>query len=1091
MGILEPSVLTLFQGWGRLLAFLAGATQLIVSIESWIDEKGPYQNNALLHAMSLVAGFWFTAEMILVPNYVFGSFVKNSSMLAALRIPWGLAMSVFTFMMVGVKHHSDMLDNDLIKWSRYTLVGLAMVISSVHLWANPKHGVHRLFDRPERKLWTYPDTSSHGYMTKRWYEEKIVQQVNFGGFNINFFFGLPLLVCPAIAIMAETRALQDGPEEDVIVHAATITITIILICDAFFFMIDRNLRPIHQATLWVHLYVAARAAEEYGNWVMFAAIAPTVPWVLIELWGSGGKLFFGYGAAAKHNFFKEQNLYRTLYRFFYILAVWCGVFAIVCWVVGWYGEWISFDIDNGTLVQSVIDIMQAIEEQITTFIMNVYKIINKLSICGALDIDQSLIDPGLLDDVTFTDLGKVGAASIFAYVEAGSTYLQFTDSIQTANCCTCNMERPQGWAGLEFLESDCDATSATDCAQSDYFLTSILNQSLLVDSVSDVLDNFPKTCKQSDIPPPSDDVNDTEDQEMIDDLAAWTTLQETMTNEVDADSQKVQESPLASKWDPDCDGDDCLTDVEQWEDPNADSQAGATTCAKVQCGIVIAALAGGTVASFIPLIGPLVGTAAKTAARVVFELFKFVGRMKRSSRRSNYKRKKFRIVRKAFGKLFDVGKKAAGAAAGAAKSGAKKMIGTTEDLIYAFIPLFALGFVSIFTAFWERVESKEARPALKGMMMGLLFANLVGAGLATFIPYIAKVIAKALPEEIVQITVEEEQGWLWIKYATWFSAASCFFWGLSLLFDNAHDRAVVPITPVAEPVAPKADLETSSKLRIAKVFRKPGQKTKPLGKNPFVQSYFDNADWTARDQAEWINNLLWLTPVIVITAMVFYNGTPIFRVYSNVRPETWGNMTTMSAEEGIQESLAGFGDEEKSKTLCSVVGVFVQGLIAEAARTVGQSVIKMFDTIIVWFKTAFYQLRLLRDLLRFLPELNIDFLVDNTSLWFAFGCPMLAAAISVYGVLISILPVAPLLKSLTNIDYLHSVQYLLGVGGLSLALTMYGISGVIASVPIPIISFDIRTTNVLLHAVICNILVLVSYLNYMFNARVPLYPKNN
>ena len=63
MGVFEPSVLTLFNGWARLLTFLAGATQLIIAIENWIDEEGPYRNNALLHIMSIIGGLWFTREM--------------------------------------------------------------------------------------------------------------------------------------------------------------------------------------------------------------------------------------------------------------------------------------------------------------------------------------------------------------------------------------------------------------------------------------------------------------------------------------------------------------------------------------------------------------------------------------------------------------------------------------------------------------------------------------------------------------------------------------------------------------------------------------------------------------------------------------------------------------------------------------------------------------------------------------------------------------------------------------------------------------------------------------------------------------------
>ena len=1074
MGIFEPSVLTLFNGWCRLITFLAGATQLLLAIESWIDEKGPYRNNALLHIMSIIGGLWFTCEMIWVPQYVFGGVSENNSLVDILRIPWEIAMSVFVLMMVGVKHTSDLLDNEVIKYSRLTLVSLAVIISLTYSIAV----------RPERKLWEY-GKNWHGYMTKRWYEAKIERQQTFAGVNLNLLLGLPLLVCPSIAILAEAGKIKDAEEDDLIVIIAAISLSILLLIDASFFMISPTLQPIHQAVLWVHLYVASRAAEEYGNWVMFAVIAPAVPWIFIELWGSKGQVFFDYAEFVGHNTVRKP--YRTMYRFFYVVAVWCGVFGIVCWIVGWYGEWISFEIENGSVVQSVVDFFKNIEEQITQFLTNIYRIVNKLSVCSSLGLDPTLETPGLLDGGDQESIGILGAVTIgtlnVAVGSTGESYVQFQDNDKGAQCCACDLADSFSSIDHNTCSKPGTTTPATSCDASDDFLEQVLLLNASLTSVDDILSKGFDTCKEvavtkSEIEDTSWNDGSTDATELQQELDDWN-AQQAVIDKIPEEFQGGLTAPTTT-----CTG-GCASDVEAWEDPGDAQIQSASTCAKVQCGLLIALIAGGTAASFIPFVGGAISTTVKTAGRIVFQLFKQVRKLARGFTRSNFRRKLFRKARIALNTAID-----------ATTYAKKQIIKTTEDLIYAFVPLFALGFVSIFAGFWRREESKEARPSLKGAMAGLLFANLVGAGLATFIPYIAKVVAEALPEEIIIVTVTEEIGWLWIKYGTWFSLSSCVFWGMALLLDNEFEDDASKESAAITPVDKLPDLEdsdaTAKKLRIAKIFRKPeNPKPKRIGNNPFIKdfdNYFDNTDWTAKEQAEWINNILWLIPVIVLVSIAFYNETPIFRVYTSMRPETWGNITQMSKEEGLQESFSSLNDDDRSGTFCSIVGTAVKGLLYGAARVVGQPLLEAFDILGDWFKQGFYQFRLMIKKLLSLPELPIDFLIDNTSLIIAFGCPITACFISVIGVLVSVLPVTPILKVVVDIDFLHQVQYLLGVGGLSLALTMYGISGVIATVPIPMFLIDIKTTNVLLNAVICNILVLVSYLSYLFNSRVPLYP---
>jgi hypothetical protein len=106
---------------------------------------------------------------------------------------------------------------------------------------------------------------------------------------------------------------------------------------------------------------------------------------------------------------------------------------------------------------------------------------------------------------------------------------------------------------------------------------------------------------------------------------------------------------------------------------------------------------------------------------------------------------------------------------------------------------------------------------------------------------------------------------------------------------------------------------------------------------------------------------------------------------------------------------------------------------------------------------------------------------------------MLACATSLLGLVLAFLPLDPdsTFWDIVNLEMLRSLQYMFALAGISIALTMYGMTASLAAVPIPLFTFKIETTKVLLNAVLCNIIIIVNFLNNAFNGVVPLYDRKD
>jgi hypothetical protein len=255
-----------------------------------------------------------------------------------------------------------------------------------------------------------------------------------------------------------------------------------------------------------------------------------------------------------------------------------------------------------------------------------------------------------------------------------------------------------------------------------------------------------------------------------------------------------------------------------------------------------------------------------------------------------------------------------------------------------------------------------------------------------------------------------------------------------------------------------------------------------------ITPFFDNTSGTKRSTS-WINNFIWFIPIIIIVWYAFDNGQAVFKVNAHIHSEVHGVVTEMAGEEGSQEFVQASGDDTGPGNICDVVEVAVKSMIVAAGNAVGKALVDAIDIVRDWFISAFSDLRQLMLSLVDLPDLPIWFLVDNTTLIIAFGCPMLACATSLLGLVLALLPLPSIFYEFVNLEILRSLQYMFAIAGISVALTMYGMTASLAAVPIPLFNFKIETTKVLLNAVLCNIIILVNFLNNLFNGIVPLFDR--
>lgn len=1086
MGILEPETLSLFDGWLRLLFFTAGACNLIITIESYLDKEEFYEN-ILVHIFAVLGAIWFTCELIYIPNEIFGNVTEEGGLIDILRLPWSVAMGILCCMSMGVIHESDLLTEDVIQWARIPLIGLSLLLGITE----------QLLGNPVGK-WDHENNICHGWKVMRWYERKeqpnAIEIISNTGISINMLIGLFMIITPGISMYAEViQFIDDGvTTNERITHASVVVINLLLINQAVLLTTTIKVVPVHLFTVLTNVYIASKASEKVGSFAFFLPICAVLPYVFIEL--VLGSVFGDYV-----EWFVINARPRTGFRFVYTVAIWTGVFSIVVWIVGWFGDWITLDIADGTIVEAVLSAFKSLEEIISKFLYNLITIVNFLTVCGKKSIDLTLTKPELLDPYDkYGDGVELGefVMTVEPYIFSVFNGTAGKPNVVSKECCVCDHQITEDLRADSDLHFACAATAGLGatgpmtCSNDEYFKEVLLGNEQIEDidaflkRPGVVEDGSGRTIQCQDKVPATLPTLSQEQQDEIDaDNNALSALQaESIRDQEVFNPNGVMVSPAVIN-----------DDGQGWTDPAKKALMEDSTCEDIQCGVFIAVMAAATASAFIPFVGGAISFAVKTAAKIAFKVFRFAKTQYQRFIRMNNRRKQFRKKRIQFANIISAFDKA--------KAIAAKGIQATEDLLYPFLGLFLLGFVSFFSAFWRREDSGSARGLLGGVIIGLLIANVVSMLLVRFIPKAMEGIVHALPEELIKIDIKVHTGWRWMEYGVFISLCSSGFWGLAMLLGQPKDacddykKQSATIRPIDD--EEKVVGKISSTLALPKWSGKgihpqikdsyepvSASKNHPLMGT--ITPFFNNSGGTKRSTA-WINNFIWFIPIMIIIWYAFDNGQAVFKVSSTIQSEVHGVVTAMAGEEGSQEFVVASGDDTAPGNICDIVESAVRALVTAAGNAVGKELGDAITIVRDWFTSAFSSLRTLMLSLVDLPDLPIWFLVDNTTLIMAFGCPILACATSVLGLVLALLPLPPIFYEFVSLDILRSLQYMLAIAGISVALTMYGMSASLAAVPIPLFNLKIETTKVLLNAVLCNIIILVNYLNNIFNGIVPLY----
>ena len=806
MGILEPETITLFDGWVRLLFFTAGAFNLILAIESYLTNDAFYEN-ITTHVFVTVASLWFTCELIYIPDEIFGNSTDEGGLINILRVPWSVAMGILAMMSMGVIHESDLLIDDVITWSRVPLIGLGILLAITQ----------QILGFSSDK-WAH-DNDCHGWKVKRWYERTSLPPPFelLPGININMLLALLLIITPIVSIYAElVRLYSDGVTfNQQVTNASVIGIDLILLVDALLHATKFQVAPVHLFTVLVQIYVSSKASEEIGSVAYTFPLFAAIPFLLIEF-------VFGSAFGDYAEWLVINIRPRSMYRLTYTIAIWTGVFSLVAWTVGWYGKWITLEVENGTIVQMVLDALMYLEQSIAKFLFNLVNIVNFLTVCGRKTVDPtlSMTEAQLEASLDITDNYQDGVELGNFMMNIQPAYIEFYNGTKDKDtgvyvpdvqkqCCVCDYdtvsEIKKEQRSLEYAcaASNCQGSTCpnwpngdAECA-TDGFFQDIMRGEQHPTDITEILNHkhADMTCVDAPPPPPPPPLSEEEEEEIEKNekgLAALTAsaggVKQTVTN-----PNSGFDRPLVV---PD--------DDTPWHDPADNALAKDSTCETIQCAVFIAVMVAATASAFIPFVGGGIAFAVKTAAKIAFKIFRFVKKFYTKYIRLNRRRKKFRKKRRKLDKIINAVKQA--------KLLASKGIQASEDLLFPFLALFSLGFISFFTAFWRREDSGPARSILGGIMIGLLIANVVSMLLVRFIPKAMEAIAEALPETLIKVTVVTHTGWEWMEYGVFSSLCSALFWGLAMLLGQPEDdcskeyskksASIAPTTP--PPLEPQA-----------------------------------------------------------------------------------------------------------------------------------------------------------------------------------------------------------------------------------------------------------------------------------------------
>ena len=1045
----------------------------------------------------LFAVLWFMCELIWVPEQVFGKVVRGQSLIHILRKPWLLSMSLLALIMVGTEDsRSSIVHTDLVFYARVVLLSIAFCVASWQVYEN----------KPTPNFFRTINSTQVGWMTARWYERRPPnrqRRLTIRGVDLypSYFIGLLLLVNPIISTIIEAKEITRSTSIDrdsVLRVVPVFLLDVVLVFEAIVYIAEPMKRPVHLSTLLLNTYVSIMGYNIVGAASILSLIAPCVAWGSIEVvYGSSSTTipFSDYAQAIGNIVWDAKNgtpQFRTLYRFCYVVAIWTGVFAAVAWTVGWCNDWISFDIENGTIVQSILDLFWGIEKAVIAFIESVWAILNHLTLCGAKQIDSTLAKSrNHRDDIVKVEKLLYTANNITVALTAngaGNPLFDFLSKIsdKKVTCCVCSpleggmnascadtYDTPDGTHKDAFQHAGCPNS------ESDSFLGKVLtgnaNLSTMPDTPTCVISTYDTGKKPADERTATD-----ETRADADGLVTATEAHKTAMGEWNASSNGRTELAVCHTGNCSCTG-KCASSPDHWVDAGAQVAVLDDTCRDIACYTFVAAMLAAAASAFIPFVGGGISFGVRNAAKFVYTMFKKVENFFGALYRANKKHKYFRKIRQLLAKALDV-----------VKSGEEKYLGTKEDLIYSFFPLFILSLVSIFAGFWQRDSAQEARNSLAGVMLGLLVANVAACVVALFIPLALKTIMGVLPKQLIQITVVVHRGWHWMQYATYASVTSSVFWVLALLLGDEEDDAsltqndnssagfelnLVGVKPQQTTTLALSSLNSNrvSTLRH-RVSRSPSPRAPP--RSTFA---LFNGEVRTTNVASWLSNCLWLIPVFVLFSMALVDGTPVFRVTGTAFPDVLHAIANMMGLEGFQEHFITFRDGA-DMNLCDLVGKLVKMAWEVAEKLIGQAIEEALDTVLSWFKRAFFDLREVLTILRDIPELVIDILRSQVPLLVLFACPMTACLCNLIGLLLTVTRTV----DGKRLELLHSFQYLLGITGLSLSLSLTGFMGVIEGVKLPIINTKIHATAMLTQSVLCNGLVLVAYASHRFDRAVPL-----
>ena len=1019
----------LFVGWGRLLAFVAG--DLLVLTNASVLASDDAFGVACVHAvLATLAAVWFTVELIWVPEAVFGEIVPNTSLIRVLRVPWRVAVGMLGLLASSLVVDAGVNVMDLsvrTLWLQY--VGILVSASSFVL------ALSVLVWTPNKEA---TDWSTPGWRRKRWYERKAADIVPrhpvFG-----YALGAALLVCPAVSLaLFVPRLVADGVS--VATGAPTVAVLgvdLVLLWDAVLFARAKNVVPLHLGSVLAQWFVVVASVQpsDTALWLL-AGVAPLVSYAVVEGYCGQTVAFLPHANAVLYHL---VNYERVVYRFCYVAAVWCGVVAAVAWGLGWSGDWIAVDVEHGDVVRSVLDMLESLEDAIRGFLLNLVRVLNKLNVpgCEALPEYRSLTDSSALDGDDDDDVGTHLAAAIAATTVLGNMTVSLLAESGVAGFRPVRFQfRDRAdvpltqYAECTVKDACFLSTDAEPCDDGDYTLlrdvyrgeTTFGDHVALRAALQDA-----DTCTLE-TKLVSEDEKDAKKADEETSAELDTVLDKTDTEE---GALGVLERP-----------EDCATcvDPDAWEDPSTDLVAQDKGCRDAACYLFIAAMAAATGMSLVPILGGAASAVAKTAIKIAWKLFRTARKFAYKFKRLNAKRKAFRRKRQALLRWVNDG-----------IDQIKEGVPTTTDLVYTFLPLFGVSFVSIFVGFWKRrTPTPSARAELRAGLMSAVVANGVCMGLVHGIPTALRVVAAGLPDALLKVSVRTKSGWWWMVVSSGASCASCVFWGIAIFLGQHREAKHRGKGNVVAPVA--------------------ARRSRWIGASPRAKA--------GSPAQQWLSMLIWLLPVLVLVLYALVDSTPVFVVVTRSNPEVLKAVGDVQAQEGIQGSLD-YERDVGGDNVCDLVAKGVSIAFGAAAKAVGQGILAVAKTLLKWFQQAFYWVRKLMTALVDIPNLDVPDATQLLLLGVLFGCPSLALLLSAVGALVG-------WTCNRSNDHWFAFVLQLGMTGLSVSMTVAGFAAVVESVKLPLLNVRVETTALITQSVLANILVLVSYANRVFDGLVPL-----